>query len=181
MQAVRPRTSPLPAFGGRPQNRNAQFCSTWTWNWRSYGMLHSCWFCVYLTSWMSGLLFCADKMILFWKQIFFSCYIYFVPFVNISLVVRLTCCYLQNTKQFKRVKCFQIPKICKESAQYCFSLKLFWVSEVSFKNTVYINYWCIFCSSHPSFSLCSGKLLVFLNCKTSCVYWTKRKMSNCKS
>jgi len=27
------------------------------------------------------------------------------------------------------------------------------VSEVLFKNTVYINYMCIFCSSHPSFSL----------------------------
>lgn len=48
MQAVRPRTSPLPAFGGRSQNRNAQFCSTWAWNWRSYGMLHSCWFCVFV-------------------------------------------------------------------------------------------------------------------------------------
>lgn len=115
MQAVGPRTSPLSAFGGRPQNGNAQFCSTWAWNWRSHGMLHWCCVCNFMDEW-AVLWSVLTGQSIFWKQIFFPpCYIYFVPFVNISFVVRLTCCYLQNQKQFKRVNCFQTPKICKES------------------------------------------------------------------
>lgn len=101
---------------------------------------------VCLTSWMSGLIHFLEADLFFFLFIFTLCL-----FKNISFVVRLACCYLQNKKQLKRVKCFQFPKTCKEGAQCCFSLKLFWVYEVLFKNSVYIDSLCIFCSSHPSF------------------------------
>lgn len=92
-------------------------------------------------------------MIWFLEADFFFLLYLLCAFVNMSFVVRLTPCYLQNKTQFKRVKCFEIPEICKEGAWYCFSLKLFWVSEVLFKNTAHINYLCVFCSTHPSFSI----------------------------